>query len=311
MLISTVVCTHNRAPYLAKAIESLVSQTIAPDEYEIIVVDNRSTDATKEVVKTFTSVRSLKYIYEPTLGLAHARNAGWHRASGKYVAYLDDDAVASSVWLENIMHVFETVVPRPGCVGGKTYPIWEGHRPEWLPDDLLPALSVVDWSEKPHFMTELSAEWIVGTNIAFPREVLQALGGFVPGLDRVGTKLLSGGDVFLERQILEAGYPCFYDPQISVGHHIMQSRLQKSWFLQRFYWQGISDAAMQTLKGKLSPRRRFSLAALKTKQLVLSPGEVISLLLPTNNPGRFKRKCFGLIKLGQIRGLLFSPTICQ
>ena len=66
-------------------------------------------------------------------------------------------------------------------------------------------------------MSELSAEWLVGTNIAFPLEVLQALGGFAPGLDRVGTKLLSGGDLFLERQILEAGYPCFYDPAYSRG----------------------------------------------------------------------------------------------
>jgi glucosyl-dolichyl phosphate glucuronosyltransferase len=311
MLISAVLCTHNRARYLKKALESLTDQTLTPDNYDIIVVDNRSTDATQEVVKSFSRVRPVRYIYEPALGLARARNAGWRSAIGKYVAYLDDDAVASPAWLKNIINVFETVVPRPGCVGGKTCPIWEGQRPEWLPDDLLPALSVVDWSETPHFMTELSAEWLVGTNIAFPLEVLQALGGFAPGLDRVGTRLLSGGDLFLERQILEAGYPCFYDPQIVVGHHIMQSRLQKNWFLQRFYWQGISDAAMQTLKDKLSLRTRFSLAALKTKQLMLSPGAVMSLVLPTSDPGRFRRKCFGLIRLGQIRGLLFSPTTCQ
>ncbi|HWO43707.1 MAG TPA: glycosyltransferase [Candidatus Eisenbacteria bacterium] len=306
VLISAVVCTHNRAGYLATALESLLRQTLPARHYEIIIVDNRSTDDTASVVGQFSSLRSVRYVYEPALGLAPARNTGWRQASGRYVAYLDDDAVASSRWLEKIIEVFENVTPRPGCVGGKTEPIWEAPRPGWLDDRLLAALSIIDWSSTPHFINDLSAEWLVGTNIAFPRDVLQTIGGFVPGLDRRGAQLMSSGDVFLERQLLNAGYFCYYHPEVSVSHHITPSRLSKSWFLRRFYWQGISDVTMEVLKKDLSARQRLRLAIGRAKPLLLTPGKLSAIFKPTDDPGHFREQCFAFITLGQIRCLLFS-----
>ncbi|MBV5279757.1 MAG: glycosyltransferase family 2 protein, partial [Actinobacteria bacterium] len=113
--ISAIICTHNGARHLAKAIESLIKQSMLEERYEIIIVDNCSSDSTKEVIDNFTTVKNIRYVLESTLGLSFARNAGWHTARGKYVAYLDDDAVASSVWLENILGAFENTKPRPGC----------------------------------------------------------------------------------------------------------------------------------------------------------------------------------------------------
>ena len=247
ILISAVICTHNRAQYLTKAIQSLIDQHTPKDKYEILIVDNCSTDATREVVEKFSSEGNIRYIYESTLGLSYARNTGWANARGKYTAYLDDDAIACPVWLDKILEVFETVTPRPGCVGGKTEPLWEAPRPKWLSDELVTALTVIDWFDTPHVLRDLSRTWLVGANIAFPTEILERVGGFTSGLDRAGKKLLSSGDVFLEKQILKAGYPCFYHPEIAVSHHIQRSRLEKRWFIRRYYWQGVSDAAMQLL----------------------------------------------------------------
>ena len=101
--ISAVVCTLNRATYLARAVESLVNQTYPKEYYEIIVVDNGSTDNTREVVEQFSQCAIIRYIYEPVKGLSQARNTGWQAAAGKYVAYLDDDAIARPRWLEKML----------------------------------------------------------------------------------------------------------------------------------------------------------------------------------------------------------------
>src|SRR3989337_3554689 len=105
-VISAIICTHNRVEYLTKAIQSLVDQNIPKSKYEIIVVDNCSTDSTREVVEKFSSKSNIRYIYEPTLGANKARNTGWRNARGKYIAYLDDDAIASPVWLCRILQGF-------------------------------------------------------------------------------------------------------------------------------------------------------------------------------------------------------------
>lgn len=304
VLISAVICTHNRSGYLVKAIQSLVEQSLAPENYEIIVVDNCSTDDTKDIVEAFVESHSIQYIYESRLGLCHARNTGWQHARGQYVAYLDDDAIACPDWLENIIVAFSIVTPRPGCIGGMVKPIWEKPRPIWLPDHLALCLTVLDWSDTPGVIADLSQQWLAGANIAFPKAVLEQLGGFVAGLGRVGKNLLSGDDIFLEKQIMQAGYSCFYDPRIAVYHHVHASRLAKRWFIDRYYWQGISDAIMQVIEESPSPQRCLHLAILKTLRLLRSHRKLSVLLIPTNHPGRFADKCFVLIEVGYIVGLL-------
>lgn len=304
ILISIVIPTYNRAKYLTKAIQSLVDQNMPKDIYEIIVVDNCSTDPTKEVVKQFSSMGNIVYIYEPTLGAPRARNTGWYNARGKYVAYLDDDAIAYPTWLDKIVEVFETVTPRPGCVGGRVEPIWEASRPIWLSDSLLHGLAIINWSDTPHFLSDLSQEWLVSVNMAFPVEILKRLGGFTPSLDRVGSNLLSSGEVFLEKKIIETGYSCFYHPDVAVKHHIVKSRLNKSWFIRRYYWQGISDAAMQLIEETLSKMERTQLAIAMALRLLQSPRNLMNLIQSRNDPKQFTEKCFTLIKVGHIVGLL-------
>ncbi len=206
------------------------------------------------VRREFSDLTNLRYIYESRLGLAHARNAGWRNARGKYVAYLDDDGVACPTWLEKIVDVFETVKPQPGCVGGKIAPIWEAARPNWLTDELLSSLAILDWSDSPVVLD--NRQYLAGVNLAFQKDILAEIDGFWQGLDRTGKNLLSSGDVLAERQVQNLGYNCYYDPKIVVHHHISASRLTKEWFRQRFYWQGVSDAILEQI---LSPSPRHAL----------------------------------------------------
>ena len=297
--ISAIICTFNREQYLHKAIQSLVEQTLETELYEIIVVDNHSTDNTKKIVtEEFAHIPNLRYIYEPVLGLSQARNTGWQNAKGEYIAYLDDDAIASPTWLENIIQVFESIIPTPGGVGGKIEPIWEAERPSWLPDRLLPWLTILDWSENPIFLTDY--RYIAGANMAFPRFLIEKVGGFQVDLGRKGKKLLSNEELLLRTQIQSHGYKIYYDPKIAVKHHVPASRLTQAWFIKRNFWQGVSEATFLIYQNSPSFWSRCRLAFTESRDLFKSPRLLINLIILSPNSNRFDIKCKLLTKLGFI-----------
>ena len=264
--VSVVIPTYNRSEYLRKAIQSLIDQTLPRDQFEIIVVDNGSTDRTKAVVSEEFGNFNLRYVKEPKVGLCWARNTGWLSANGDYVAYLDDDAIASRRWLEAILDVFDGVKPVPGCVGGRVDLIWEAPRPDWLPDDFVPHLAQVNWSSELIALDE--TQYLAGVNFAFPRKRLKEIGGFDPRIDRQGKKLLSNGDILILRQLQNMGYTCYYHPEIAVQHHVSKERLNKKWFLRRLYWQGVSDVVLQQILAPSSRPRLFADGLRESAQLV-------------------------------------------
>jgi glycosyltransferase involved in cell wall biosynthesis len=301
--ISIVICTHNRATYLDKALQSLADQDPVSREVEIIVVDNASTDNTPAVVDRFVTSSGVRYIHEPTLGLCVSRNTGWRKARGRYIAYFDDDAVAAPGWIAAIGRAFDQH-PNAGIVGGPARPIWGGERPDWLGDELLSCLTVIDWADTDHVIEDVGQQWLVGANMAVRREILAELGGFHPQLDRVGTNLLSGGDVYLQKKIIEKGHDCVYVPDMEIGHLVTESRLSQSWFRRRYYWQGISDYAAQRIEENPGSLKRIGSALRLTGEILGSKDALSSVLLPTDDPERFTKKCFTLIKLGHIAALV-------
>lgn len=245
--ISAIICTLNRAAYLEKAIQSLVHQTLPKEQYEVIVVDNGSTDDTKAVVEGFEHFGNLRYIQEPIIGLSQARNTGWQKAKGEYIAYLDDDAIACKDWLRRILHAFDTAQPRPGSVGGKVIPLWEVERPAWLPPEMENTFAIVDWGDKSKFLTE-EHEHNVGCNVAYPLKILQECGGFNTNLGRKGTNLLSNDENLIRSYIRQHNLGIYYDPEICVEHHIPAERLVKRFFYRRLFWQGVSNEILNYLE---------------------------------------------------------------
>lgn len=302
--ISSIVCTLNRADYLVKAIKSLVEQTLNKENYEILVVDNGSTDSTKQiVVEEFAKVQNLQYIYEPIMGLSQARNTGLAIATGEYVAYLDDDAIACPNWLEKIVEVFDTVKPQPGCAGGKIDPIWEAPRPLWLSDRLMTYLTTLDYSQTPINLNNTPCR-LPGANMAFPRSLLKDMGGFQVELGRKGSNLLSNEEFLIQQQLVDKGYSCFYHPEIAVSHHVPASRLTKDFFISRLYWEGISKAIMQMHQASPSNLKRLRMTIPVLFRLCRSPQQIANLTIPTNNPNRFTQKCLTLSQMSYILGLL-------
>lgn len=298
-LISVVICTRNRAQLLERALASVVEQEFARTDYEILVVDNGSTDRTQEVVKRFPDAR---YLYEGEAGLCIARNTGWREAKGRYVAFFDDDATALPGWLAAIRDGFASASPLVGIVGGPVRPIWERPRPAWLADEIVCSLTVIDWGPSDKLIDDVSREWLVGANMAIPKSLLAEVGGFHPWLDRVGNNLLSSGDVFLQKELRKRGYSCLYRPSMAVTHWVPASRLDQRWILRRYYWQGVSDAVIHLIENSPSPAERLRLAAARSASLPRSPRNVP--LVPTERANAFTAKCFSLIDVGFVSGLL-------
>ena len=137
-----------------------------------------------------------------------------------------------------------------------------------------------------------------------PKALLEQVGGFDPRLDRIGTNMLSGGDVFLQKQIIEHGHPCYYHPQMAVQHLVSHARLEKRWFTKRYYWQGISDAVMELIVERPSAFGRLRSALARAGRLLAKPRDLWNLFVDSDDPHRFERRFVTLIAVGHIIGLL-------
>jgi glucosyl-dolichyl phosphate glucuronosyltransferase len=288
---------------LPGALRSVIDQDFPRAHYEVLVVDNASTDRTRAIVAEFSHYGNVRYLYEPKLGLNNARNTGWRAARGTYVAYLDDDALAERGWLAAIRDGF-AAAGAPAIIGGRVDPIWEAPRPPWLSDGAAVALTIVDWGTAARPLAAVPNEWLVGVNFAMPVTLLRELGGFDPRLERWGNRLLSNGDTYLQRVAQRHGYACLYHPQMRVRHLVPAARLTQRWFVRRYYWQGVSDAVMETIETAPTRVARWRGVVRRSARLLRSRGTLRDLLLPTDDPGAFARKCLGLIQVGHIVGLL-------
>ena len=302
--ISVIVCTHNRAADLERVLASLSGQRPTRHAWEVLVVDNQSTDDTPQVVSRWTDRLPLRYLIEPTLGLCNARNAGWRATTSPLVAYIDDDALAGPGWIGAVVTAFSAGGPELGCVGGRVDPIWEAARPSWLSDQVSLGLTIVNWSPAPRQILDLKTEWLVGANLAVRRTALQAVGGFSPGLDRVGHRLLSSGDVHLVQRIIDHGFRVEYHPAMQVRHRVPAARLTQAWFRRRYFWQGVSNAVMELLDPRPRASARVPAALRRALRLLRRPGELASLARPATDPAVFEQQCWTLIEVGHVAGLL-------
>jgi len=250
-LVTAIICTRNRERFILACVESLLQQQADPESYEILVVNNGSTDGTGEILKPLAERGAIRVIDEPVAGLSRARNTGWLHALGEYVGYIDDDAVADPTWIGAALEVFQTVKPRPGWVGGPIQLTWETARPAWVDDELAVPLGYLYWGNLPRPLTR--AERLGGGNGFFPRAVLDKLDGFDERLGRGAIGLLSGEETQLQYRIEQAGLELYYHPKICIHHFVGRERTQPGWFYSRYFWGGVTDYMMaRTLQGSAS-----------------------------------------------------------
>lgn len=236
--ISIIIPTHNRGRSLARTVQSALLLDYPAELFEVVVVDNASTDDTEARVRELqarqTGGPELHYVAEKRLGLHYARHAGFHRAKGELLLFTDDDATFSAGWLTAYAEAFATH-PDLEAAGGPVRPCWEQPPPRWLVEfigdqPMFPYLSLME----PHEEFRMGADcYFFGVNMAVRRRVF-AWTGFHPEL--VGTQTIGDGEAGLMADIVRAhGWKIGYVPGALVYHHIPPQRMTVA-YIRTWAW---------------------------------------------------------------------------
>ena len=244
MRFSIIICTHNRAAHLRDTLAHIAR--LDSRNWEVLVVDNNSTDETATVVAEFSSgfPAPLTYIFEGAQGKYTALNTGIREASGEIIAATDDDARVAPDWLERAAAGLDEHAC--GFVGGPVTPLWDGQRPQWLDTRSVLVQKVLALSDHGAAAQEYGANlgWPLGVNIAYRREALALVGPFDRSLGRVAGTLRSQSQREWHLRARAHGIRGVYLPDMRVEHRVVVERLKKDYFRRWFYWHGISRASL-------------------------------------------------------------------
>jgi glycosyltransferase involved in cell wall biosynthesis len=263
---------------LKLALESIAKQNLSQQSFETIVVDNGSTDETKEVVDSFVkNIPNLRYFYEETPGLHVGRHKGLKEAKADILVYADDDIEAFPTWLEGIVEAFEDKDVM--LVGGKNLPKFEAEPPDWVmkmwsrphPEGkILGHLGILDFGDS---IKEISPYYVFGCNFSIRKSILLEAKGFHP--DAMPQELIrfrGDGESHVSHYILEQGYTALYHPNVSVYHLVPKERMTESYFCKRAYNQGISDSYTQI---RAVHGLAYSAKSLYEKLRQMSPSDIV------------------------------------
>jgi GT2 family glycosyltransferase len=226
--VTIVLCTYNRAASLRLTLASLAAQITPPSlTWDLLVVDNNSTDATHRVIDEFTAAAriSVRALFVARQGLSHARNAGVHASPGHIIGFTDDDVHAAADWVASIA----TVMTRDDAeiLGGRILPAWHEPPPAWLQHRSFHGmLTIADQATRMPVANAQRAPCVWGANMAFRREVFDKVGLFDTRRGLMGTRRYSGEDTELVERALAAGFRAVYDPSVLVWHRIGPDRMR-------------------------------------------------------------------------------------
>ncbi len=225
--ISLIIPTYNRAASLKRALESASYLDYPPDRYEIIVVDNGSTDSTPAVVKEARQnnpTNRLVYVREERLGLHNARHAGVWAARGDILLFTDDDATFDPGWLSAYAEAFDSH-PDMAAAGGPVRAAWEAPPPQWLIEFMgdVKTFGMLSLME-PYEDFRLAADGIFfGVNMAIRAGILLEMGGFNP--EAFGAVWLGDGETGLIYKLRDHRMLIGYIPDALAYHHIPPERM--------------------------------------------------------------------------------------
>lgn len=227
--ITVLLCTYNRAADLEKALGCALAQETAGEfGYEIVVVDNNSSDRTREVVERLagTAPIPVRYLFEKRQGRGYALNTGLAAVRGEFYAILDDDIILPGTYLLNVVRAFRRA-PEISFVGGKVLPCYESERPAWLDEKHWPPLALNDRGDQPILFERGNAVCLLLGS--FRTAEVREAGGYG---DRLGVAGRSPGGVEdddLYGRLYAAGKKGLYDPALYSHHKVESYRMTKNY----------------------------------------------------------------------------------
>jgi glycosyltransferase involved in cell wall biosynthesis len=254
--VSVVMSTFNRGELLHDAIRSVLAQRADTPAFELIVVDNNSTDSTRDIVERIATAHArVRYVFEPKQGLSHGRNAGIREAKASIVGFIDDDVRAEPDWVAALVRAFEEH-PEADMVGGRVLPIWPTAPPDWLTREHWTPLALADHGEAPFVVTLDHPVCLVGAG-ACRRHVFDIVGLFATDFQRVKDSIGSLEDHEFLLRVLRTGRSGIHDPRIIVHAEVQPNRLERAyhrrWHTGHGHFHALlrSEHIEQTARGTL------------------------------------------------------------
>ena len=266
---SIIVPTRNRCKNLTKLVENIRKQNYPKDKFEMIIVDNGSTDSTRKVVDELNSSneKKIKYIYEPNPGYHNAVNRGALEANNEIIVLIDDDTFFEGNYLNILLGAYQD--RQVSCAGGKIIGHWEGGvKPDWVENH--EGGSGLDLGTKKRFL--FWPESIYGANFSVRRDLFYKVGGFNP------SRIYGGdGETGFCKKIYDIGGKIMWVPEAVVWHVVSARTITHSWMKRRAFQQGKCnsyDAYRSTHCVKISSIVKFFIRAaicqLRSYKLMLS-----------------------------------------
>lgn len=243
--LSVGLCTYNRADFLPRVLETLRQQTLDPALFEILVIDNNSTDDTREVVQQFADSNpqlNMRYCLETNQGVSYARNRSYQEAQGEYVVYFDDDELAEPDWLAGY-HRFISRNPGAAIYAGRIVIAYLDGAPDWNSE------YVEGWYGKYDFgaqAIEITEDAVAARRVALPNagnmaarvDFLKVCGGFDITLGRKGNQMLGGEETQIALKAFEQGERMVYNPSSTIAHVVFPARLSIDFLKEKHFMQG-------------------------------------------------------------------------
>lgn len=252
--LSIILPTYNRVGSLRHAIAALLRQTAPPDSYEIVVVDNNSSDGTPQAVAEIGDPR-VRLVREPRQGLSYARNAGLEAARAPIVAFTDDDVEAAPGWVTTILSALDAH-PEVDGAGGRVLPAWVQKRPSWLTREHWAPLALQDHGDGRRIFDRSRPIGLIGANVAFRRAVFDRIGLFSKDVQRVKDGIGSTEDHDLLSRLYAGGGRMLYEPRMLVMARVQPDRYDREYHRRWHEGHGRFHALMRSPemeRARLSP----------------------------------------------------------
>ena len=266
--LSIIICTYNRADYLRDTLESLLDTKTDAASFEVLIIDNNSTDDTKavaeKVIQSHTEI-SIRYATETNQGLSHARNRGISEAAGSVLLFLDDDIAARSDFIPSWISFFREKTGASGG-GGKIHVQFDDPRPRWMSHFLLPLLGHHDLGNA--IKKYPANKYPFGGNMAFRKEIFEQYGTFNTDLGRKGKKLMASEEKEFYRRLRDS-QDIYYLPNAFIYHRVNKQRLTKSYIKKQAV--GLGKSIALRLEGASTIQKISLLGSELFKSLVTLP----------------------------------------
>jgi glycosyltransferase involved in cell wall biosynthesis len=237
---TVLICTYNRGNLLGETLDALAKIRTAL-AWEVVVVDNNSTDHTRAVVESRQACYpvALRYLFEQRQGNSFALNTGIAATHATIIAFTDDDVRVTEEWLqEGCAPMLSN--PAIDYTGGPVRPIWEAPPPAWVDQirsDLWGTLAILDYG-RTSFVFEERRRVPLGANMAARRTLFDRVGNFDTKLGRVRNSLRGQAQAEFFCRSRNAGACGVYVPAMAVEHHVPASRLTRRYFRRWWFMKG-------------------------------------------------------------------------